>query len=103
MVAELNDGIPQESPQNHRHTEENKEPQKKKVVSEATEERNQIMTFFGRTRDGFYPKTTDEQKEQAKEALETYSALEKSEQIEFAKAFQSNTRALGGSRTSQTR
>jgi len=52
--------------------------------------KNDLATFFNRQKNGFYKRTSDEDRKMASDALEKYNAMEDKDKIEFAKCFQQN-------------
>ena len=57
-----------------------------RIPSDA-ELRSQCVAFFIRTKDGKFAKSTNEEKEAAKEALDSYANYTKDEQLDFARTF----------------
>jgi hypothetical protein len=52
--------------------------------------KNQMVTFFQRTKSGYYKKTSKVDKQSADEALLTYNSMDDTEKLDFAQAFKTN-------------
>ena len=75
-------------------------PEKSAAESEATSAKtlkpnpfraqNDMLTFFGRVQTGQFKKSSDAQKQEAKEALSVYTELGTAEREQFVQSFQNN-------------
>jgi len=52
--------------------------------------KSQCVAFFNRTTNGYYKKSTQEEKKRAQEALAAYARMADNEKLEFAKKFLQN-------------